>query len=101
MNVSNNVSSITAHQTWMNNNANNVANVNSERFVPTDTRLSSQENSVVAKGVKSDDTFSQNSQTDLSKELTDQMMIEKATASNTSAIKAQDEMLGSLLDTKA
>ncbi|MBN2896360.1 MAG: hypothetical protein JXK05_10790 [Campylobacterales bacterium] len=41
------------------------------------------------------------SQTDLSKELTDQMMIEKSVQSNASVIKTADEMLGSLLDTKA
>lgn len=101
MNISNNVSSIAAHQSWMNNNANNVANVNSDRFLPTDTRIKGDENSIAAKGVKNEDTFSQNSQTDLSKELSDQISIEKAVAFNVAAAKTQDEMLGSLLDTKA
>jgi flagellar hook protein FlgE len=38
---------------------------------------------------------------DLSKEMTDQVVGEKVNAVNVSAIKTQDEMLGSLLDIKA
>lgn len=41
------------------------------------------------------------SQTDLSKEMSDQIITQGATAVNVTAIRAQDEMLGSLLDTKA
>ena len=39
MNISNNISSIQAHQTMMNTSANNVANVNSDGFKPSDTRI--------------------------------------------------------------
>lgn len=101
MNISNNVSSIQSHQTMMNTTANNVANVNTGGFVPSDTRMSSNEGSVSANTRKADDTGSKTSQTDLAKEIPDQIIAQDATAVNVTAIKAQDEMLGSLLDIKA
>ncbi|HEY9202839.1 MAG TPA: hypothetical protein VIM82_00790 [Sulfurimonas sp.] len=101
MNVSNNISSVQAHQTMMNSSANNVANVNSEKYVPTDVRMQSSENSVTPNVRRADDNGSANSQSDLSKELTDQIVVEDVTAANVAAIRTQDEMLGSLLDTKA
>jgi len=101
MNISANISSIQAHQTMMNGNAHNVANVNTDGFVPTDTRMFEAENAVSAKSRKADDNGSAKSQTDLSKEITDQIIVEDATAVNVSAIKTQDEMFGSLLDIKA
>jgi len=85
----------------MNSSANNIANVNSDRYVPTDVRVQSSENSVMANVRKADDNGALNSQTDLSKEITDQIIVEDVTAANVAAIKTQDEMLGSLLDTKA
>lgn len=41
------------------------------------------------------------SQTNLAKEMTTQIVAQDVTAVNISAIKTQDEMLGSLLDIKA
>lgn len=67
--ISSNVSSLMSNQTYMNNSAHNVANVNTEK-----------------------------SQTNLVKELTDQITIEKVAESNAKTIRTQDEMLGSLLD---
>ena len=101
MNISNNISSIQAHTTMLNTTANNVANVNTDGFVPSDTRMSSTENSVVAKNVKADDTGSIKSQTDLTKEIPEQIVAQNATGVNVAAIKTQDEMFGSLLDIKA
>jgi len=101
MNISNNISSIQAHQTSLNNSANNIANVNTDKFVPTRTTISSDASSVKANSNKADDTGSSRSQTDLSKEIPDQIVVEKATAVNVSAIKTQDEMFGTLLDIKA
>jgi flagellar hook protein FlgE len=72
MNISSNVSSLQSNQTFMNSNAVNIANA------------SKRGNDV-----------------DLSKEMTDQVVGEKVNAVNVSAIKTQDEMLGSLLDIKA
>ena len=101
MSISSNISSIGSHQTLLNTSANNVANVNSDGFIPKDTKLSSVGDSVTANTRVSDDDGSKRSQTDLAKELTDQMIAEDATSVNVSAIKTQDEMLGSLLDIKA
>ena len=101
MNISSNVSSIQAHQTMMNTTANNVANVNTDGFVPSDTRMSNNANSVTANNAKADNNGSLKSQTDLSKEIPDAIIAQDATAVNVSAIRTQDEMLGSLLDIKA
>ena len=48
MNISSNISSIQSHQTMMNVSANNVANVNSDGFIPSSTRMSEGSNSVNA-----------------------------------------------------
>ena len=101
MNISNNTSSITAHQTFLNNNANNIANVNTDRFIPNSTIITDDTKSVSAVSRKSEDTGSMQSQTDLAKEIPDQIIIDNATSVNVSAIKTQDEMFGSLLDIKA
>ncbi len=101
MNISSNISSITSHQTMMNTGANNIANVNTDGYIPKDTRMTDTGNSVTANTRASDDTGSKMSQTDLVKELTDQIITQDATAVNVTAIKTQDEMLGSLLDIKA
>lgn len=101
MNISNNISSIQAHQTMMNANANNVANVNTDGFIPSDVRMSDDGGSVTPNIRMADDTGSTKSQTDLAKELPDQIIAQDATAVNVVAIKAQDDMLGSLIDIKA
>ena len=101
MNISNNVSSIQAHQTMLNVNANNVANVNTDGFRPSDTRMSDDTNSVSANIRLADDNNSTKSQTDLAKELPDQIIAQGAVAVNVEAIRTRDEMLGTLLDMKA
>jgi flagellar hook protein FlgE len=101
MNVSANVSSILAHQTMMNTNANNVANVNTDGFIPSDTKMSDNGDSVRANTNLASDNGSSKSQTDLAKEIPDQIIAQDATAVNVSAIKTQEEMFGSLLDIKA
>lgn len=101
MNISTNVSSIQAHQTMLNTSANNVANVNSDGFVPTNTRIVGGENSVKADNVKQSDSGLKRSQTDLAKEMVEQIISQDAVAVNVTAIKAQDDVLGSLLDIKA
>ncbi len=101
MNITSNISSITAHQTMMNTNANNIANVNTDGFIPTDTKMTNTNNSVSASKRLADDNGSSKSQTDLTKEIPDQITTQNATALNVTAIKTQDEMFGSLLDIKA
>ena len=101
MNISSNTSSLQAHQKLMNTNANNIANVKTDGFIPSDTRISNNNSSIKANNVKADDNGLQRSQTDLTKEIPDQIIAEKGTAVNITAIKTQDEMIGSLLDMKA
>ena len=101
MSISANISSMQSYQTMMSTNANNIANANSDGFVPSDTRMSNNENSVTANTRLADDNGSLKSQTNLAKELPDQITAQNATAMNISAIKTQDEMLGTLLDLKA
>ncbi len=101
MNISSNIASIQAHQTLLNNSAYNVANVNTDGFVPTQTTLSDTGSGVSASSTKATDNGSSRSQTDLAKELPDQMIAQDGVAVNVTAIRTQDEMLGTLLDIKA
>lgn len=97
--ISSNVSSLMSNQVYMNNNAQNVANVNTDKYVPRETTISETQNgSTKANTTQADSNGSERSQTDLAKEITDQISIEKIAASNVQAIRTQDEMLGSLLD---
>ena len=101
MNISNNISSIQAHQTMLSTTANNVANVNTDGFRPDDTRIVENKNSVTAYNTKVDDNGSKRSQTNLAKEIPDEIIAQSATSVNVSTIKTQDEMFGTLLDIKA
>ena len=102
MNISSNMASINSHQTMMNTSANNVANLNTDGFRPSDTRISNSDGSSPQASTRlSADTGSTRSQTDVAKELTDQIIAQDVTAVNVSSMKTQDEMLGSLLDVKA
>lgn len=98
VNFSSNISSLIAHQDFANANAHNIANVNTDGFVPTRTTLSNNGSSVSANFASADDNGSALSQTDLTKELTDQIVIENGHEVQGSAVRTQDEMLGSLLD---
>ena len=91
-----------AHQQMMQTSANNVANVNTDGFRPSDIRMTNKVgDSVAAQNRLADDTGSLKSQTNLSKEMPDQIVAEKGNGVNVSAIKTQDEMMGSLLDLRA
>jgi flagellar hook protein FlgE len=101
MNISNNIASIQAHQTMMNTSAYNVANTNTDGFVPRDTKISNSSGSVSVNVSLAENNGSKKSQTDLAKEIPNQIIAQDSLAFNISAIKTQDEMLGSLLDIKA
>jgi flagellar hook protein FlgE len=100
---SSNISSLNAHTTWMNVNANNVANVNTDKFTPTDTIINEgKKDNPTATLRKSDSSGTENtSGTNLAKELTDQIVVQDATGFNVSAIKTQNDMTKTLLDIKA
>jgi len=102
MNISANVSSIQANQMYMNANANNIANVNTDGFKPTETTISNpSKDSVRANFSKVDNANTLKSQTNLTKEITDQVVIGGVNQANVNAIKIQNEMMGNLLDIKA
>ena len=102
MNISNNLSSIQAQQSALNTSANNVVNVNSDGFVPSQTTITnSSENSVSATTSQADDNGSSLSQTDISKEITDQIILSRGVEANVASIKTQDQLTGALLDIKA
>jgi len=90
-----NATSMTAVSNWMNNSAQNIANVNTEEYKATQTTISNQDTAVVAQSSKSTNG------TDLATEFTDQIAIEKSFEANVDTIKTQDTMLGTLLDMKA
>ena len=85
--ISSNIASLQANQTFMNTNANNIANVNTDGFIPQSTQIT--------------DNGSTKSQTNITKEITDQVIISGVNEANVSAIRTQDEMFGTLLDIKA
>lgn len=87
-----NANSISSMSNWMNSSANNVANLNTQDYSATRTTMSNSGNAVVANSTKTGNP------TDLAKEVTDQIVIEKSVDVNAQAIKAQDKMIGSLLD---
>jgi len=100
--ISTNVSSIQANQVMLDANANNIANVNTDGFRPTDVKVSNPSEGALQANLRvADDNGLTKSQTDLSKELPDQIVGEKVAAVNVTAIRTQDEMMGSLLDIKA
>ena len=97
----NNIASINANVTMLNNSANNVANVNTDGFIPTQTDIVNQGNSIVANSKQADDNGSERSQTDLAKEMVNQILASDAISVNVTAIKTQDEMIGTILDIKS
>ena len=101
MNISNNISSLQANQTFLNTSAGNVANVNTDGYIPKDTRITNPNGSPQATTRQADDTGSTKSQTDLAKEIPDQIVSGGVAEANVAAIKTQDQMFGTLLDIKA
>lgn len=99
---SSSISSMGAHSVWMDVNANNIANINTDKFKSVDTRLQGESSQSIRAFIKEgSENFSKKSASELSKELTDQIPIEKGYGVNAKVIKMQNEMLGTLLDMKA
>jgi flagellar hook protein FlgE len=85
----------------MNNSANNVANVNTDGYIPLNTTISeTTDGATKANTSLASSNGSTTSQTDLTKEITDQISIEKVSEANVESIRTQDQMFGSLLDIK-
>ncbi len=91
-----NVSSMGAHTDFLASNANNIANVNTNPFNANQVVLDNS-----AQGNVKAVVSSTNSPTELSRELTDQIVIENGFDAQIRSIKTEDEMVGTLLDMHA
>ena len=98
---SSNISSIGSHQIWMDVNAHNTANVNTDGFDSSDTRITEDGLSMPTPNIRKEEKNTEKSSTDLAKELTDHIPIEKSVGVNVKAIRTQDEMYGTLLNIKS
>ena len=98
---SSNVSSIGSHQIWMDVNAHNTANVNTDGFDSSDTKITEGVDSQPVPNIRKEEKNTEKSSTDLAKELTDHIPIEKSVAVNVKAIRTQDEIYGTLLNIKS
>ncbi len=87
-----NAASMMSHQTLMNNNANNVANVNTQDYTAKDANIGNE-----LKVSVSDTKMP----TNLSKEMPEQIPITAGFDAQAKAIHSQDNMLGTLLNIKA
>ena len=90
-----NANSMMAHSSWMNANANNIANVNSENFNASNTSIQNSNDSLKAVFV------STSSGTNLAKDMVEQIPIAGGFNAQLAAIKTQEQMIGSLLNIKA
>ena len=86
-----NSTSMMAHQTLMDINANNIANINTKDFLAKDARIGNNLE------VNSVDT---QKPTNITKEITDQIVIQDGFDAQAPVIKTEDEMIGTLLDIK-
>lgn len=86
-----NVSSMLAHQNWIDTNANNIANINSNSYNSKRTII---EEGPVAVGETT------KSGVDLTKEMSDQVIASKGFDMQAGVISTYDELLGTLLDMK-
>ena len=87
-----NAASMMAHQTMMNYNANNVANVSTQNYSAKDTTIGNELQVSVS------DT---QQPTNLTKELPQQSVISAGFNAQAKAIHSQDHVLGTLLNLKA
>ena len=89
--INDNISSLNAHQRLLDINANNIANVNTQKFKPDEANI---QNGLKVNEKKGD-------RVELSQEITNQIAIENGFKAQVPAIKTQDEMTKTLLDIKA
>ena len=87
-----NISSMHAYEDWLSNNSNNIANVNTQDYKSIDTTLKNSSGNVTAHTTKSTNGV------DLAKEITDQIVIKDGFNADATAIKTEDEMIGTVLN---
>ena len=86
-----NINSMQAHQSWIDRNANNIANINSDSYKSERTII---KDGPMAVGETTDHKV------DLTKEMSDQIVASKGFDVQANVIRAYDELLGTLLDMK-
>lgn len=101
MNISSSTSSIYAHSQVANASAHNIANANTQGFERTKTDLNEGINGNVKASFDKQPNDTLYSNTDLTKEITNQIVSGYAVGANGVAIKTQDQISGTLLDLKA
>ena len=101
MNISNSASSIYAHQNLLNSSAHNISNSNTKNFERIDTKIVEGSNNSVQAVSNKIENKNPYSNTDLVKEMTNQILSYQAVGANAVSIQTQDQVSGTLLDIKA
>lgn len=101
MNINSSVSSIYAHQDLLNSSAHNIANSNTEKFEREDTNIVEASNLSVRAVSDNIENNNIHSNTDLTKEITSQILSYQAVGANAVAIQTQNQVSGTILDIKA
>jgi flagellar hook protein FlgE len=101
MNINSSTSSIYAHQNLLNSSAHNIANSNTQNFERLDTKIVENSNNSVKAVSNKIENQNPYSNTDLVKEITDQIISYQAVGANAVSIQTQDQVSGTLLDIKA
>ncbi|MBI5847786.1 MAG: hypothetical protein HZB31_07550 [Nitrospirae bacterium] len=90
------VSALSAYLTRLNVTANNVANMNTEGFKPSNAMLNTMSDGGVSATIRQLDV----PEVDLAGEMVDLIVTEIAFKANIKAIRMEDEITGSILDIK-
>ena len=90
--INTNINALKAHQTFTDISANNVANINTEKFQATDAHIVDK--------LEISTNINDNG-TNLAKEITDQIVVENGFKAQIPVIKTQDEITQTILDVKA
>jgi flagellar hook protein FlgE len=91
------ISGLRAFFAKQNVTADNVANMNTEDFKPSETRMNEDVNGGVYVTISKNSTPG----VDLAKEMTDMMITPEGVKANLSTLKTADEMIKSVIDLKA
>ncbi len=101
MNINSSTSSIYSHETLLNSSAHNIANSNTDNFERTSTKMMEDGvNGVAPVHNKIESNYTE-SNTDLAKEMTNQIVSYNVVGANVISLQTQDEISGTLLDIKA
>ncbi|MEA3352565.1 MAG: hypothetical protein U9Q33_01940 [Campylobacterota bacterium] len=98
MTINSNLSSINAHQSLLNSSAHNIANSNTDNFSRLETTITEKGiNSVEAvdEKIPNDNIYSN---TDMVKEMSNQILSYHAVGANSVAVKTQNETADTILD---